>query len=303
MISSRYARGQVAVITTLILASLLGAVALGTDVALRYYNWVQLQKAADAAVLAGANYLPYDSADATTIAQNYATQNGVAASEIVFTTVAPDGMSITMLVSRSVPYFFARVLGLINAPVKAAATAGVQTNTEGARGLIPVGLPCASGNCNYSTGTKYQLKQGQQGPGNWAAIALGQSGAATYRTNMELGYVGTIPQKVTTEPGNVVGPTRQAINDRLSLAQAADPNGSWQNPSQYDPRLVVVPMVDFTNAQGKSYLPVVSYALMWVDSLSGNNATINAYFLSIIPANQITSSTGNCGILGPILEQ
>ncbi len=303
MLSRRYARGQVAVITTVILATLIGAVSLGADVALRYYNWEQLQKAADAAVLAGANYLPYDPADATTTAQSYATQNGLAQSEIVSTTVSPDGLSITMLVSRSVPYFFARVLGLTNAPVKAAATAGIQTNAQGARGLIPMGLACNSGNCSYKTGQKYQLKQGQQGPGNWSALALGQSGAATYRTNMELGYIGSISQTVTTETGNVVGPTRQAINTRLNLAQTADPSGSWQNPSQYDPRLVVVPMVDFTNAQGNSSLPVVSYALMWIDSISNNNATINAYFLSTIPANQIDSSTNDCGILGPILKQ
>ncbi len=53
----RYFRGQMAVVMTFAIATLLGAMALGTDVAVMYFNWVQLQKAADAAALAGAVYL------------------------------------------------------------------------------------------------------------------------------------------------------------------------------------------------------------------------------------------------------
>ena len=50
-------KGQMAVVMTFAIATLLGAMALGTDVAVMYFNWVQLQKGADAAALAGAFYL------------------------------------------------------------------------------------------------------------------------------------------------------------------------------------------------------------------------------------------------------
>ncbi|HZC45026.1 MAG TPA: pilus assembly protein TadG-related protein, partial [Candidatus Acidoferrum sp.] len=50
-------RGQIMVLYVGILATLLGAVAMGTDVAVMYTNWQQTQKVADAAALAGANYL------------------------------------------------------------------------------------------------------------------------------------------------------------------------------------------------------------------------------------------------------
>src|SRR3984893_2898446 len=53
----RHFRGQMAVIMTFAMATLLGAMALGTDVAVMYFNWFQLQKGADAAALAGAFYL------------------------------------------------------------------------------------------------------------------------------------------------------------------------------------------------------------------------------------------------------
>ena len=54
----QYCSGQVAVVfLTCAIATLLGAMALGTDVGVMYYNWIQLQKAADAAVIAGAAQL------------------------------------------------------------------------------------------------------------------------------------------------------------------------------------------------------------------------------------------------------
>src|ERR1700685_2931162 len=50
-------RGQVAVLYAGIIAVLIGAVALGADVAVMYSDWEQMQKTADAAAIAGANYL------------------------------------------------------------------------------------------------------------------------------------------------------------------------------------------------------------------------------------------------------
>ena len=50
-------RGQVAVLYAGIAAVLIGAIALGADVAVMYSNWEQVQKTADAAAIAGANYL------------------------------------------------------------------------------------------------------------------------------------------------------------------------------------------------------------------------------------------------------
>ena len=64
-------RGQVAVLYTGIIAVLLGAVALGSDVAVMYVNWQQLQKAADAAVLVGGAGLPDNIPGATAAANAY----------------------------------------------------------------------------------------------------------------------------------------------------------------------------------------------------------------------------------------
>jgi len=50
------------VILAVVLPTLLGAMALCADVAVFYFNWANLQKAADSAALAGAHYLPNDTA-------------------------------------------------------------------------------------------------------------------------------------------------------------------------------------------------------------------------------------------------
>src|SRR5580704_12139456 len=79
----KYSKGQIAVIMTLVIGVLLGECCLGTDVAVLYYNWTILQKAADSAVLAGAGYLPGDPSAAVATAKTYAQNNFAAASEIV----------------------------------------------------------------------------------------------------------------------------------------------------------------------------------------------------------------------------
>ena len=288
--------------------------------AVLYFNWVQLQKAADAAVLAGASYLPGNASQAQTMANSYANKNGIQNSEIVSTTVAADNMSITTLLSRTVPYYFLRVVGISSGAVKATAKAGVQQDTESARGLIPIGLPCSSGNCTYNPGQLYQLVQAgasgsggswSLGPGNWGRLALGAHGATQFLNNLELGYNGSINvgDMINAEQGQVNGPTDQGVSDRVNLGMAMD--GAISNPTlatvpSYDPRLVAVPMVNFTGVNGNSIqVPVVGFAMMWLDSYNakGSQKALNAYFLGTISVNDIPSSVTTFGILSPILLQ
>src|SRR5712692_6218782 len=93
---SRFKRGQAVVILTLVIPALVGAVAMGTDVALFYYNWVKLQKATDAAVLGGASNWPARPNLSDAIARKLASLNGNKPREIVLTLVAWNKMAMTM---------------------------------------------------------------------------------------------------------------------------------------------------------------------------------------------------------------
>ena len=109
-----YSRGQTLVIFALIIPVLVGAISLGTDVSVFYFNWMQLQKAADAAAIGGANYLPDNPSAAKTTATQLALSNGIKQAEIVSTSVGANNLTISIKLQRNVPYYFARVLGMTN---------------------------------------------------------------------------------------------------------------------------------------------------------------------------------------------
>jgi Flp pilus assembly protein TadG len=135
----RKQKAQIAVVMALASATLIGVIALCTDVGLLYYNWGLLQKAADAAVLAGSNYLPSDTAGAIATANSFASQNGIAASEISSTTVAADQMSVSIRLTRVVPYFFAQLVGLSAGLVTTRATAAL-TGVSAVNEMLPIGI-------------------------------------------------------------------------------------------------------------------------------------------------------------------
>jgi len=304
------------VIMTLVLVTLVGSVGLCTDVGILYFNWVQLQKAADAAAIAGAVHLTgvpstTDNSAVVATADQYAQLNGIKAAEIVSTTVAGDAKSVTIQLQRSVPYMFTRVLGLTNGAVAARATAGIN-NAVSYRGMLPIGLPCtkaqsASANCNgqyrqYSQGGGiYNLstKFPQGATGSWGKLALGGTGISNFDTNIIYGYNGpalSIGDPVSPETGNAGQPTISAFDTRMS-------NGgkSWGsdtvppgNLSPTDPQTVLVPMVDFTGGNGNSQqFPITGFAEMYIVSVqkNGGDIQINAYFIQPLANNGIASNT------------
>lgn len=322
-VSRQWPSGQIAPLLAGVVAVLIGSVALGTDVALHYFNWVQLQKAADSGVLAGANSLPDNPTQAATVAEQFAESNGVAASEITSTSVASDDLSITMTVQRTVPYYFAKVLGMTNGTIQVTAVAAPQpaTYTVGAPSpgavssgtytpaacnntgdcqVIPIGLDA---NTVYSDGEQINLQQGQVGPGNWDLLALGGTGGSNLRTNIADGYSGLISvgQWITTEPGKKVGPVDQGFQDRLNAAESSDPSGTYSNHTATDPRLLVLPVVNWEGQNGRSQVQVDAFATVWLDSYSGGQVTVN-FISAVVPNSYGDASAPNYGGHGhPIL--
>jgi hypothetical protein len=196
---SRFSKGQMLALFTIILPVLLGVMALGTDFAIIYLNWSMVQKAADAAALAGASQLtavpgsaPSVTPAATNYVNGYACLNGISdpantyaticpteashpggfVDQIVFTNVTDT--SVQVGIKRSVPYFFGKMIGLNTAAVAATATAAIEAT--GSAPNFPVGLQCtpnASGKCdlnqlfsafgpNVTFGSKFVLNTGNQ---------------------------------------------------------------------------------------------------------------------------------------------
>jgi Putative Tad-like Flp pilus-assembly len=155
------------VLLTLILPVLLGAMALGADFSIIYFNWALVQKAADAAALAGASQLTGQNGSASAVkpaavnyVNGYACLNGITDSgnsyatlcpspatkspgwvdQVVFTNVTDTQVSVG--IHRSLPYFFGKMIGLQEASVAAKATAAIKPTGIVPSGTFPVGLQC-----------------------------------------------------------------------------------------------------------------------------------------------------------------
>jgi hypothetical protein len=243
--------------------------------------------------VAGASYLPSDPAQAVSVANSYAAINGIAAKEITSTTISADHLSLNMQLKRTVPYSFGVLLGLITGSVSVQATAQILTIGK-TTGVTPIGIDYRT---IYSGGQVVQLQQGQVGPGNWGPLALGGSGASILSQNIENGYQGSIAsgQLLTTQTGLAAGPIRSAFNYLISTGQSVDPGGTFASHTPSDPRVLIVPMVDFSSINGNSEVPVKGFAALWLVSVD-DNQNIQTYFINqIAPGGSPDTTATNYG--------
>jgi Flp pilus assembly protein TadG len=133
-------KGQSMVLTIVFLTVLMGMMALVLDVGSWYRAHRAAQSTADAAALAGAQALP-DSAQATSLANEYATKNtGSGGSYSRQVTLSQQGFetdTIKVKVTRSSPGFFAKLFGVNTVSVSGTATARAW-NVESVRGVAPI---------------------------------------------------------------------------------------------------------------------------------------------------------------------
>ncbi|HYA69462.1 MAG TPA: pilus assembly protein TadG-related protein [Acidimicrobiales bacterium] len=108
--------GVVIVYFALALLVIMGMAAFVIDLGYWYFQASRIQRAADAAALAGVTYMPGDLSDATTAATTVAAKNGFssAAQDVVTVSAvpgAPDQLAVS-IEDPNVPTFFSRVFGL-----------------------------------------------------------------------------------------------------------------------------------------------------------------------------------------------
>lgn len=323
VIRQHKSKAQIAVVFALALVALVGVISLGVDVFLMYFNWQSLQKTADAAALAGGNYLSvYKFAgtpgtgcaglpdDARIAACTYAVYNGYAASELTIT--EPTSSTIHVLVQRAgYPYYFGKVLGLTTYSLSASATAkqAGQVGTV-SKGLFPIGLQCNTP-CNLSN-----LDPGQSvsfgnkfvnglAPGNWQWMDYG-NGDAGLANAIQNGASGSysIGNTISSQPGNKGNSNnvKNALSTRLSQCKSysSDPC-SGSNPSGVlqpgDPCVVIVPAVNFGGCTGSCRMTIQGFAEIYIEPAITTSTKIQGCFISSAVGDTISSSTGPA--LGP----
>ncbi len=259
------------VLVALTMVVLMGFSALTLDVGRLYIKKQWLQDAADAAALAGVQLLPGDPQGARTEADRYLELNGFpspgsGSSGAGAAAVEVNGDTVRVHLTYKVDLYFARVLGLVSAEPVAAAQARVGP-VGAVHGAVPLGIWWDQ----FEYGQVYLLKlaspadEGDVLRGNFHALALGGKGASVYRDNLREGYPGVlrVGDVVSTEPGNMKGPTRQGLLDRLQ----ADPDAVYTAVDSESPRLLFVPVVDGL-AAGRDEVEIVGFAAFFLEGIN-----------------------------------
>lgn len=289
-------QGSVAVLFAVVLTVLVGFAAISVDVGRIYLSRLRLHNIADFAALAGAQKLPGEPDAARQQALAYIERNGVDPS-LARVTVSADQTQIAVRIERAERLHFARVLGFGSAAVGGEATVRVAP-IAGSTGAVPIGVPEAP----YTVGELVALKldahsRSEGSPGNFQALALGHNGASTYEYNLRNGYSGLISvgEWLTTETGNMAGPTRRAIQARID----ADPDATWDRVARGSSRVVLVPILTpFPNGRGE--VQVKAFATFFIEDVeqSGSAAAIYGRFIHYTWDGETDPTVPNYGTVG-----
>jgi hypothetical protein len=286
---------------------ILGMAAMAIDVGMFLQERRDLQNAADAAALAGAQDLPTSPTNAVADATTWAEENGIGAGElegVAVSTTYVDNDTITVQVKRDVPWLFARVLGRGSDTMRADATARV-----GSPSVIFNAMPWSlleSAKAGVTYGIEVTLKYSAQDSagGDYGILALGGTGKSIYQENVVGGAEVILDTQIPTEPGNAVGPTESGLEERLNACSAECDtfeetfelvDGVWHFASQEcnpfksggegSTRVVLIPVISDPDA-GREYVTVTSFALVYLTNAvtdnicaTGNECDVKAIFV------------------------
>jgi hypothetical protein len=289
-------RGATLILIAIAITLLFILIALVLDASRLYVTRQYLVNSCDAAALAGGMELP-NQAKSSQKAGQCAVSNRMTAYQISF---PADGMTasgptkIRVDGQLTVQYGFARVLGHLSRVVHAYAIVK-KTDSIGwvNANVVPWGIPFYGTNgqpYTYGTGMLYTLKVGSQKDlqdglpgkvgGNFYALALerslgdGGSGGNVYRDCIKYGFDGMVRvgDVTDTEPGNMVGPTKQGVDYRIDQANVMPwADDAWNNLDYGNPRVIIVPIVS-PLGHGRSTVTILGFAAFYLEEFKGQEA-------------------------------
>lgn len=289
--------GVALMLFALLMPVMLGCTALVADFGVQYGTKVRLGNIAQAAALAAAQDVEQNTSAAYQKAVEYLNRNGIEEHEAQVEISQAEG-SARVTITKQSDYYFARILGFRTADVSADAKA-VSVGLSSVTGAAPLGILFE----DFEYGQKYRLKCGsssdEYGPGNFGALGLGGGGADTYMENLRNGYpeelkVGDV---VNIEPGNISGPTSDAIEYRLHQDNRVPPN-TFDDHDRDAPQILYVPVVELDTASGNKKVRILGFAAFFVTGVpgSGNESEIEGYFIRTVKSGAGSEGQANYGL-------
>ena len=145
--AAELSRGQIIVLFAGALLLFMGIMGIAIDLSYLWVNEMRIQKAADAAALAGAVYLPNDTTGAHNAAVDYATRNGYTVSGDIAITANRDAVNWTQMdvtISAQIPTFFMQAFGVTTLTPSRTAHAQFQQPVPMGSPLNVFGVPTAT---------------------------------------------------------------------------------------------------------------------------------------------------------------
>lgn len=315
--------GQTLPIVCLFIVGLLVVAGAVIDLGNAYLQRQEVQRAADAAALAGAVAIPtgtYQSA-----AQDMAAKNDKTGDQVSTSYNGTD--TVTVTISRTASTSFLHLVGINSIPVSATASATIEAvgqiqghvspyavteqayangngttlfveNAPGAYGTIdlPTSDNTSGGSCNGNTnkGT----------PSNIGSELSDQLPAGT----LDVGGCLSVKSGASQPSGNVVNqmpPTNNAMSQDLhglGNGQYQVIPQSWDDSTGLPPRLMYVPIVQSLPG-GNGDATIVSFAWFYMTSATGGGSslTINGQWVSLQLPNANQTSAYQPGVQGQVL--
>lgn len=278
--------GTTIIMFTGIITLVIAFSALVTDVGYLLMEKHKLKNTSDAAALASVAELVENRSNAETVARDYIKKNdpSVLNSEI---SIPDTGYVVTVKLTKNVYFYFAKIFGINNTLIQTESTAKVAP-IIGVTGVKPLVVEKQT----FVFGSEYTLKEGAGDgtSGNYGAISLGGSGADRYRDNLMYGYEGKlrIGDYIRTETGNLQGPTETGINYLINQCNH-EPKCTYQKYVKDCPRLIIIPVVNTLDVNGKKPITVVGFAAFFVENYvnNGGHSEIKGRFIqTVIDAEQ-----------------
>ena len=289
--NARNQTGQATVLTLVFLTVLLGMAALVLDVGSWYRADRDTQSTADSAALAGAQALPDSTADASSLASNYASKNGGGLDGVSFSSSYGTNDTIKVTVKKPAQGIFTRLFGVSSINVGSKATARTALISS-AKYVAPIvvknmhpkllgtaGCPCFD-------------------PSNVTTIPLGRNGApgAFDLLNLDGSRGGT-------SPGILADWMLKGYDGYLDIGQYySDPGAKWDSSQMHDAldqrigTTLLFPVYDdlIGNGSNAQYHVIgwVGFHLLSYEA-HGSSGSITGYFTEVIWSGlQATSGSG-----------
>jgi Flp pilus assembly protein TadG len=284
--------GAVIVLVALGMTVFIALTALVIDFGSLYLEKNRLQKVADASALAGAQELPLQYSKAKEEVYRAIEMNGEDPN--LFTIETDSSFSILQVIgNKKGKLYFAKGLGIDEPNIQARARVELQPLSS-SKGAIPLGVQPTT---NLSFGQTQTLKVSDSASGNFGAIALTGLGAKDYETDLKSGYEFElkINSVLDTQTGQLAGPTKRAIDYRISLC----PDSTYLNYPPDCSRVVLVPVYEpvQTDENQIKQVRIVGFASFFLESVSSTSegAEVTGRFIEKAHLGDSSPSQSNFG--------